>query len=130
MITIKKKEHLVALSKALRALKFECDEDTVFIFAGSPHIAEIQRQLHSTLLKESNPNLSTEEIQQIHIDDYDFKKREHLFTKVKGYLEKTSTWNLFSLAIKKEYISNLVSPYFIDESFLMELIEETDAFHS
>ena len=130
MVTIEKIEHVNALDKALRTLKFEVDDEDAFIFAGSPYIARVQHQLHMALLRKNNPDLSSEGLQELHIADCNFRDQKHLFVKVRDYLEKARKWNFLSIDVKKEYIISIVSPYFIDESFLMELIEETDAFHS
>ncbi len=107
------------LLKALKFLKFGCNDIESKYFAGSPILGNIMTQL---VLGDNSENF---------LDlNKDTKMNNIIYSGTIKNLERTIEWNGMDEESKISHIKNLLLPYFLDEDKILGLVKITDNYHN
>jgi len=124
MVTIENELEIQALGKLLNFIKFDCSDNDCLLFAASPFInnvyKNVQNELNEIYSKKGRPRLENEN----YIESYPV-----YFQEVKRNIERTINWNRLNAELKNGYVHDLISPYLYIEETLSSLTKYGDDYH-
>lgn len=124
MVTIKDELEIQALGKLLNFIKFDCSDADCLLFAASPYINSVFKnvlnELNEIYSKKGRPPFENEN----YIESYPIYLLE-----IKKNIERTSNWNKLDDELKNGYVHDLISPYQYLKETLFSLTEYGDKYH-
>lgn len=123
-MTINDELEIQALGKLLNFIKFDCSDDDCLLFAASPLINNVFKNVISEL------NVIYTKKGRIPVDKENYIESYPIYVlDIKRNIERTNNWNKLNDELKSGYVHDLISPYLYAEETLFSLIVHGDEFH-